>query len=487
MELDEYRNNLLKTIHSDATTGGSRNDVEAFINYVSELLVEAEVLDDDIQYLHCERKKGNKTIQIDGYIANDVEIEKQVILFIVPPIHYNNKIETLTVEDINKYFRWGRAFIEEAQYIKDNGEESTPEYGLAVDILNKYSDANTVKKYSIYLLTEMSKTRSVDDIAATSINNIVVEHHIWDINRLHQRSESKRVKEDIVINLKEFTEQGLPCMEAGHNNEYTAYLCNMPGFVLAELYNKHGGRLLEGNVRSFLQLRGNVNKGIRNTILKEPEMFFAYNNGIAATAFDLKTEKKSGVLYITEITGLQIVNGGQTTASLAFSFLKDKKDGSVEKIRKIYVPMKLSIVEPEKAQKMIPFIARYANSQNKVSESDLWATDPFHVRLEEFSRRLIAPSVSGKQNGTYWYYERTKGQYGLETYKATDAQRNQFEKLRPKSQKFTKTDLAKFVNTCEMMPNIASLGGEKSFSAFSKRINDIWITHSNPKSGQVAT
>ncbi len=475
MELSEYRKTLLTKIHSDAATGGSINDVEAFVNYVSDLLVEAEVLDDDIHYVPFEGvgRRGRK-IQIDGYIASDIEIEKQVSLFIVPPLTYGDEIETLEDKDIKKYFSRAEAFIEDAEYIKKSAEESAPAYGLAVDIINKYSDSETVKKYSIFILTEMGKTRTVDEIPMSTINGIPVEYHIWDIKRLHQRCESKRPKEDIVINFKNYMGKGLPCLYAGQNNDYIAYLCNISGTALAELYNRYGSRLLEGNVRSFLQLRGKVNKEIRQTILKQPEMFFAYNNGIAATAFAVKTEKHDEMMYISEVTGLQIVNGGQTTASLAWAFLKDKRDGAVEKIRRIYVPMKLSIVEPEKAQEIIPYIARYANSQNKVSESDLWSTDPFHVRLQGFSRNLITPAVNGKQNGTYWYYERTNGQYKLETYKATDAQKKQFEKLNPPSQKFTKTDLAKYVNTCEMMPFIASLGGEKSFASFSKKVSEVW-------------
>ncbi len=167
-------------------------------------------------------------------------------------------------------------------------------------------------------------------------------------------------------------------MPASSTDDYTAYLCNIPGTVLATLYNTYGGRLLEGNVRSFLQTKGKVNKGIRNTILNNPDMFFAYNNGIAATAYSMNADIIEGVTYITEITALQIVNGGQTTASLAMASLKDKRDGSTEKILKIFVPMKLSIVSPEKAQELIPNISRYANSQNKVSDADLWSNHYHH-------------------------------------------------------------------------------------------------------------
>ena len=203
----------------------------------------------------------------------------------------------------------------------------------------------------------MSKNRQTMDNG--SINGIPVEYHIWDINRLYQLSESKSGKEDIVINMLEYTEAGLPCLPASKTDEYTAYLCNIPGMLLAELYNSYGGRLLEGNVRSFLQTKGKVNKGIRNTILNAPDMFFAYNNGIAATASNINLSESNGSLFITEITALQIVNGGQTTASLAMALLKDKRDGSADKLTRIYVPMKLLVVSHEKAKELIQMIYRY--------------------------------------------------------------------------------------------------------------------------------
>ena len=141
--------------------------------------------------------------------------------------------------------------------------------------------------------------------------------------------------------------------------------------------------------------KGKINKGIRNTILNEPEMFFAYNNGIAATAYDVKIEAGEICPLITEITSLQIVNGGQTTASLASALVNDKERANG--LKDIYVPMKLSVVTPEKAMELIPNIAKYANKQNKVSDADFFSNHAFHVRMEDFSRRILAPAVMGNQ------------------------------------------------------------------------------------------
>ena len=384
---------------------------------------------------------------------------------------YIESIDTLTTTEANKYFARASSFIEEANYITDNAEESAPAYGLAIDIQRKYA---SIRKYCIVLITDLNMSKTIKVTEGGSINGIPVEYHIWDITRLHQLEESKSGKEDIIINLLGFTESGLPCLPASKTNEYTAYLCNIPGTVLAQLYATYGGRLLEGNVRSFLQTKGKVNKGIRNTILNAPDMFFAYNNGIAATAYSMETDVIGGVLYITEITALQIVNGGQTTASLAMALIKDRKDGAEENLKKIFVPMKLSVVSPEKAQDLIPNIARFANSQNKVSEADLWSNHPFHIRMESISRRVFTPDTAGNQYGTHWYYERTNGQYKQETYKATDAGRKRFELLNPRSQMFTKTELAKYMNIRAELPHVAGAGCQKSFAKFAEWASAQW-------------
>lgn len=468
MELVEFREALLEQFRF-AFSADNTSDKEEFINYVSEVLVEAEVLEDAIEYLPFEGiGTRSKKIQIDGYSYN--ELDDYLSLYVVPSISYGS-IETLTATEANKLFSRAQAFIEEATYIKEKSEESHPAYGLAIDILKKYA---SVRKYCIYILTDMSMSKNIQTMNNGSINGIPVEYHIWDINRLYQLAESKSGKEDIVINMLEYTESGLPCLPASKTDDYTAYLCNIPGMLLAELYNSYGGRLLEGNVRSFLQTKGKVNKGIRNTILNAPDMFFAYNNGIAATASSISLSESNGSLFITEITALQIVNGGQTTASLAMALLKDKRDGSEEKLNHIYVPMKLSVVSPEKAQELIPNISRYANSQNKVSEADLWSNHPFHIRMESISRRIVAPAVDGKQYGTHWYYERANGQYKQETYKATEAGRKRFEMQCPKSQMFTKTDLAKYMNIYRELPHVASTGGQKSFAKFAEHTAVQW-------------
>ncbi|MFO1047064.1 MAG: AIPR family protein [Geminicoccaceae bacterium] len=252
--------------------------------------------------------------------------------------------------------------------------------------------------------------------------------------------------------------------------DYAAYLIAVPARALAEIYIQHGSRLLEGNVRTFLGRRGNVNKGIASMLAKEPQRFFAYNNGIAATATAvINGLGPDGVPIITSATDLQIVNGAQTTASLAKPYRSQPNllDG-------IFEPMKLSVVAPELAEKMIPRISRFANSQSAVRASDFFANHAFHRKVQELSRRLLAPAVGDSQVQTHWYYERARGQYLNEQATLTSAKKQQFLRLNPRNQLITKTDLAKAETCFALLPDIACKGAEKSFVDFAERVTKEW-------------
>lgn len=465
--LNEFRTHLWDEIALNVATNLSV-DREEFLTYVTDQLIEAEEID-DFSYVPYEGfGKRNRRIQIDGYSYS--ELDECLNIFIATPMMYDEE-ETLITTEANRYLAMAAAFLENAEYVVENAEESAPGYGFAVDVIGLYSD---VRKYKIYLISDKIKSKSLTQLDNFVVRGKEVECHVWDIGRIFKLSTASMGREEIVIKLSEFGIKGLPCLLASETSDYKAYLCNIPGIVLATLYNRYGGRLLEGNVRSFLQVRGKVNKGIRYTILNEPEMFFAYNNGIAATAYDIKVDVLEGMPYITEISSLQIVNGGQTTASLATALVKDKKDNVEESIRKISIPMKLSIVLPEKADKLIGNIARYANSQNKVSDADLWSNHPYHIRMEAFSRRIIAPATNGRQYGTYWYYERANGQYAQETYKSTTKEKQRFLEAHPKNQKITKTEFAKYMHIYQQRPDIASMGGQKAFVKFADAVSSAW-------------
>ena len=467
MDIAEFRNTILEEVHFNSVVNRTSSH-EEFLNLFSNALIDAEELN-DFYFLPFEGiGPRNKKIQIDGYSYDDLDDCLNIVICI-----FEDGIlpASLIMSEAEKYFGRARAFVEESMsgFILNNAEESSPGYGFAVDIKNRYK---AVSKYKFYIMTDMIMSSKIKEIAATEVCGRPATYNIWDISRLQVIHESKTGKEDIIIDIKEFIPFGIPCLKASQTEDYTAYLCNIPGKLLADLYNKYGGRLLEGNVRSFLTVRGKVNKGIRNTILNDPAMFFAYNNGIAATAYNVDISEEQGSPHITEITALQIVNGGQTTASLAMALINDKDRAN--NLKNIYVPMKLSVVSPDKAIELIPNISRYANSQNKVSDADFFSNHTFHVRMEGFSRREMTPAVNGNQFGTYWYYERAKGQYNQEQAKLSQGDRTKFLLKNPKEQMFTKTDLAKYYNIYRMLPHHVSMGAQKNFIKFAEWTSSEW-------------
>jgi hypothetical protein len=234
---------------------------------------------------------------------------------------------------------------------------------------------------------------------------------------------------------------------------------------LADLYERYGSRLLEGNVRSFLGMKGGVNKGIRSTIQDSPELFFAYNNGIAATAADVSVDN-SDEGRIVKLSDLQIVNGGQTTASILRARKQDKL-----RLDRVSVPMKLTVVSSTRANDLVPKIAEYANTQNKIAIADFFANHPFHRRMEEISRRIMVPARAGERVQSKWFYERSRGQFQNERLYLTQAKKDAFDLAYPPRQVINKTDLAKYDSTLDERPQWVSLGAQKNFIKFATKFS----------------
>jgi hypothetical protein len=466
--MDSYREALVNELKAQAISD-NMSDRESFFQIYCEKLEQSEIIED----FHYLQFKGigsrNRSIQIDGYVYN--ELDSKLTLFVIPSLaYYENK--TLTMTEADSLFKRAKAFYFDVEKITSEAEESSEGYGLAYDILNNKIE---IKVLEIIILTDYLKSNSIKNIESTYENKVRVNYSIYDISRMKLIDESVNGKEPLIINLwEDFQAEGIPVLPASKNEDYQAYLCNIPGELLARMYNKYQSRLLEGNVRSFLQTKGKVNKGIRSTILNNPEMFFAFNNGIAATAETIEISQGKDGLVITGFKSLQIVNGGQTTASLANAWENDTKMNSHNQIKRIFVPMKVSVVSQKSAEDLIPNISRFANSQNKVSDADLASNHPFHRKVEDLSRRIHAPAAGGAQFGQYWYYERANGQYRQETYKSTDSFKKNFELRYPKSKLFKKVDLAKYYNIYLQKPHIASAGSQMSFNKFSEWMIKQW-------------
>lgn len=469
MGLEEYKQEFDSEIRA-SVYGTGVSTKAAFLEVASELLIDNEI-ESEFQIIEFEGIGYRQhRLQLDGYVYGELSNSMSLAL-----IDYRHDDSVITATEIETIVKRARFFLEDIDYILNNAEESSPGYGLAFDIKNNAFD---IQKYKIYLFTNNQMSNRIKSSELDYIGDIPIEYHVWDIARLYELSKNSALKEDFEIQFNEFSDKPIPCLSVTSGDDYQGYMACIPGIVLAKLYNKFGAKLLESNVRSFLQIRGKVNKGIRNTIIKEPNKFFAYNNGITCTADSIVVNTSEGAPLLESCKNLQIVNGGQTTASLA-SALLDKKEKLEDNIENIYVPMKISVVTDENSAELVANISKYANSQNKVSESDLSSNHPYHVRIEQLSRTTSAPALNGQQYGTYWYYERARGAYAQETHKATVGSKKTFEAKYPKNQKFDKTELAKLVNIFSGRPHIASAGGQKSFVHFMQEISKEWENNSN--------
>ena len=342
-------------------------------------------------------------------------------------------------------------------------EEASPVFDMVLGI---HQARKALEKVRFFVLTD--GLARVEFRADDRVQGLDASYHIWDARRLYRYASAGNRREPIYIDFEKEFGYAIPCLSAPTPVVgYTAYLAILPGEVLEAVYAKYGPRLLELNVRSFLQARGKVNQGIRRTIREEPERFLAYNNGISATAREIElTDLGGGGRAIRTIGDLQIVNGGQTTASLHHAVRRDRAD-----VSRVFVQAKITVVGDEDVEKIVPLISRYANSQNRVNEADFSANDPFHVRMEELSRTVWAPATDGTQRQTRWFYERARGQYSdAVARQGTPARVRQFRADHPNAQRFTKTDLAKFENTWDQLPHLVSLGAQKNFGEFTVRL-----------------
>lgn len=467
MNVEDFRADWITNLRIAAEANQSDPHSEFVIDAVDQLQEAEEVENVELGYFEGTGPNRTKMV-IDGYAFDSVDKSCVILL---SDFSNSEEIDTLAPADIDRLYNKMLYLVDAALsgYILDNKfEETTTGYSFALEI-NQLIKIGEVSKFRFYILTDKKLSDKVKNIQKSPLAGMKVDLNAWDINRFFQLYSSTQGKEEIEIDSSTVAGGGIPFVSATHGDDYSAYLAVVPGQFLADTYLQYGSRLLEGNVRSFLSIRGKVNKAIRGTILQEPDMFFAYNNGIAATASAIETGIENGIAVITKIRDMQIINGGQTTASIANAVIQDKAN-----LDGVYIPMKLSVVDHDKAKEMIPIISRSANSQNKVDEADFFSNHPYHIRIEEYSRKVLAPPVDGNQYQTAWFYERARGQYVQEQMKLTRSERTRYQIKNPKAQLLRKVDVAKFINSYEQKPHIVSRGAQFNMRSFAESIDRQW-------------
>ena len=467
IEADEYHEELFQEIHGIADADGRLVGDVFFEVYTDLLTTSGEIETADRVFYTSPRG-----MRVDGYGGDPADADG-VLSLIISEFSQDPEIVTLNARDIESIFNRLLNFLRRSldAGFRNSMEESTPAFGLADLVAARWPAISRVR---LFLISNKVLRTRMDGLDAGELQGVPVTYSVWDLGRAHRFDTSGQEREDIFVRLDECGGPLVLLPAHMETADYESYLAVVPGGQLARIYDRWGSRLLEQNVRVFLQARGKVNQGIRNTIQNNPEMFFAYNNGITATAESVETVDSSGALLLTGMRNFQIVNGGQTTASIHAALRNKDVD-----LDRVFVQMKLSIVEPERAQEIVPKISEYANSQNRVNAADFFSNHPFHVRIEEFSRRLYAPSKDGSFRESKWFYERARGQYQDARAHLSQAARRRFDLEYPKRQRFAKTDLAKFVNVWRGKPDIVSRGAQKNFADFAGFIGSEWNRQAN--------
>ena len=463
-----FHHELLQDAYTLADAEGEFTEDSFFEIFCAHLIEAGEIDSADRAYYRAPRG-----MRIDGYGGDPVNTEGVLTLLVID-FDQSREIGTLTATEMNATFKRASNFLTKAldPEFTNSLEETSAAFGLANLIATRW---NQIVKVRLLLVSNRVLSQRVDGRVEEELNDISITYNVWDLGRLYRYVASGHSREAIEIDLAKEFGGALASLPAHH--PYTgdeAYLVIVPGSQLAAIYDRWGARLLEQNVRVFLQARNKVNRGIRTTLEQNPEMFFAYNNGITATATEVETMNTRQGLVLTKLRNFQIVNGGQTTASIHVA----SRDRNVD-LSKVFVQMKLSIVEDEQAEIVVPKISEYANSQNRVSAADFFANHPFHVRIEEFSRRLFAPSPDGAFRETKWFYERARGQYQDARANRSVGERKRFDLEYPRRQMFTKTDLAKFLNVWRGQPHTVSRGAQKNFAMFAQAVGKEWTNNDN--------
>lgn len=482
MDIDEYRIEFLNQLRNDASL--NQNDVDdEFINTTLGMLEENGELTDPYPFSCDMRGLHGRAMAFDAYSFDDADSS---IVFLISDFQNSIEKTTLTNTRIDELYSRMRYFIEEAYAgnIRKYCDDSDPIIDVAKEFKRRIgvNSLNTeVLKFKFYIITNSVLSTQVKNIKKEDVLGRPVELNLWTVERFYQ-SKLSTTNETIQIRCQDYGIHGIQCLKAnlGNNNAYDSYMAIVPGAFLAKIYLDHGSRLLEGNVRAFLSVRGKVNRKIRETIIGlHPENFFTYNNGISVVAHSIQLSPDKS--KIVAFNNFQIINGGQTTASLASA--KVKKEVNDENLSKIYVPMKLTVLnveddmsEEEEAryQDIVQKISKSANCQNPVSDADFFSNDPFHVTMETLSLKYLAPPVNGNPHQTTWYYERSKGRWEQEQMKMTEAQREKYKAKNPKNQVVKKEKLAKCLNTVYMNPHVVCEGSANNMKAFANTIEQMY-------------
>lgn len=481
MEIEEFRKQFIDELRFNAEHEGTEPETQ-FIEKILNDLEEIGEINDPIPMSVEMRGARNRLLAFDAYAYD--EADGALILIASDFTNQRDTAPTLTNTRIEELYGRMMNFVEDSVQgsISKYCDDSNPALIIANEFRKKIGKgmlSTEIFRFKFFIISNATLSRQVKNLSKPDFLERPVELNVWTLERIYQTFASNS-SEIIDIDTADFNCSGIQCLKAnlGESSEYDAYLGIVPGKFLADIYLKYGSKLLQGNIRAFLSVRGKVNKGIRDTIINHPENFFTFNNGIAIVARSVSFS--SDGTRIIHFKDLQIINGGQTTASLANAIIKKEARFGMDNL---YVPMKLTVLnvendlseaQVEKYNNITKTISQCANSQNAVSEADFFSNHPFHVMMEKLSRKVMAPPVNGNPYQTIWFYERSRGKWEQEQMKLTVAQKKKFCEMHPKNQVIKKEKLAKCYNAILMNPHQVCQSSAINFNRFAVIIEKIY-------------
>lgn len=426
----------------------------------------------DPEPCHFQAKIGNANLRLSGFSISDEADQIDLFVSLYSGVE---ELESVPDSETKAAAEQCLRFLSKCADGKllSSMDESNDAYQLALNINQHYAELDQIR---IYVLTDRvakSKHFQVREISGKTVKLEVV-----DIERLHRHWSEGKPRDEVIVNFEEMSGGPLPCIWIPGDDQCDYALTAFPGEALRFIYEKYGARILEANVRSFLGApKKTKNAGIGMTLKTRPEKFIAYNNGIVVVADEVglrQTEDGgNGILWLK---GLQIVNGGQTTATIYFI---KKKDPDVD-LSQVRVPAKVILIKnlgPIDEESLISDISRFANTQNAVKLSDLSANKKYHVELEKIANSTYCPDGVSR-----WFYERASGSYNTLMLRdgSTPAKRRQLRDAIPPARRITKTDLAKYLHAWAQKPHSVSRGSQKNFEEFMAPFNEADGTEAQP-------
>jgi len=449
MTIEEFHADLLDQIRINSNSYNIPSEQSLFSIYIDFLQGSGQFVEEtiDIEY-------GINSYNFSAF-ARDVE-RGELSLF-VTDLKSGIEPEKIYQKDLEVYFKGLNELLSDVIIpAKNELDESNPIREFTDDLC---SDKRIYNSLTIWYLTNgLYSSRSISELS-NLLGQVKVSMRVVDINS-YRNMVADQDQQNIEIDCQL---EGIKVIETPH---YTSYLTIISGHELVRYYEQYGKRLLESNVRTFLSLRGNVNKGIYNTLRSdEKHFFFAYNNGISATASEVYFDNGK----IKSVKNLQIVNGGQTMSTI----YKAKRDGL--DLDQVQVQMKLSVIhEKENYTLYVSKISEYANTQNKVEKSDFFSNSYFHRRFKELSKLLRIPAKSGNMVSSKWFYERVKGEYLNDQMYMKDGDRKKFLLEFPQDQVIDKIIVAKVSLSWDLFPYEVSKGAQIPFAIFADKVSDLF-------------